>query len=191
MVIADNKTHPRLMLEHIAGEVQRSGKAEGALYVYVANRGSVLIFFVKFQPILLRLFGRKGARRNKFGTIGACNLRPLYIPPFLTTGFEGENDRCFGWSFDPTRKPFFSVLILLDGRNAGHQLAQIAFGQIDKPFAGIFEGLFEFGVIIAPSVDGISFYTNMRRNIGQNTATSICDFPKNVNIWFFIYGHFL
>lgn len=36
------------MLEHVTGEIQHTGKAEGTLYVDVANRISALIFFVKF-----------------------------------------------------------------------------------------------------------------------------------------------
>lgn len=37
MMIADNKPHPRLMLEHITGEIQHTGKAEGTLYVNVTD----------------------------------------------------------------------------------------------------------------------------------------------------------
>ena len=48
MMIADNKPHPRLMLEHVTGEIQHTGKTEVTLYVYVANRSSALILFVKF-----------------------------------------------------------------------------------------------------------------------------------------------
>lgn len=36
------------MLEHVTGEIQHTGKTEGTLYVYVANRSSALILFVKF-----------------------------------------------------------------------------------------------------------------------------------------------
>ena len=48
MMIADNKPHPRLMLEHVTGEIQHTGKTEGTLYVYVATRSTALILFVKF-----------------------------------------------------------------------------------------------------------------------------------------------
>lgn len=48
MMIADNEPHPRLMLEHVTGKVQHTGKAESTLYVNVSNWGSALILFVEF-----------------------------------------------------------------------------------------------------------------------------------------------
>ena len=44
------------------------------------------------------------------------DLRPLYISPFLSSCFEGEDDCCFGWSFDPTCKSLRPVKTLTDKR---------------------------------------------------------------------------
>lgn len=77
-----------------------------------------------------------------------------FIPVFSAC-FESENDRCFGGTFDPTGKSLFAVLVLFDGWNAGNQFAEVAFGKIEETFAGIFEGLLELGIIIAPSIESI------------------------------------
>lgn len=80
--------------------------------------------------------------------------------------FESENDRCFGGTFDPTGKSLFAVLVLFDGWNAGNQFAEVAFGKIEETFAGIFEGLLELGIIIAPSIDSNSIHSDVGGNIG-------------------------
>ena len=61
--------------------------------------------------------------------------------------------------FDPTGKSLFAILVLFDGRNAGNQFTQVAFGQINEPFTGIFEGLGELLIIIAPCVNCATLYT--------------------------------
>ena len=114
-----------------------------------------------------------------------------FIPVFSAC-FESENDRCFGGTFDPTGKSLFAVLVLFDGWNAGNQFAEVAFGKIEETFAGIFEGLLELGIIIAPSIDSNSIHSDVGGNIRQNATASIGNLAEYINIWFSTWcPHFL